>query len=105
MFSQHLLVHGLDESWLSNVLDNNPSKENKRLYGTNLICSDHQFLQIEITPLLLYELEAIQMRQKTNTENQRSSNRYYISIVHYAYLNDAPNPSFLSLILEGIPDG
>ena len=44
VFSQYLLVHGLHESWFSNVLDNNPSKENKRLYGTNLICKSPSVL-------------------------------------------------------------
>ena len=45
IFSQYLLAFGLDEKDLVCILDNDVEKENKRLYGTNLISQSPKILK------------------------------------------------------------
>ena len=45
IFSQYLLAFGLDEKDLVCILDNDVEKENKRLYGTNLISHSPKILK------------------------------------------------------------
>jgi hypothetical protein len=45
IFSQYLLQFGLDSSKIVNILDNDPNKQEKRLYGTNLIVKSPEGLK------------------------------------------------------------
>jgi hypothetical protein len=45
IFSQYLLQFGLDSSKIVNILDNDPNKQEKRLYGTNLIVKSPEVLK------------------------------------------------------------
>jgi hypothetical protein len=45
IFSQYLLQFGLDSSKIVNILDNDPNKQEKRLYGTNLMVKSPEVLK------------------------------------------------------------
>ena len=45
IFSQYLLQFGLDSSKIINILDNDPNKQEKRLYGTDLIVKSPEALK------------------------------------------------------------
>jgi len=45
IFSQFLFAFGLKSKKIRNILDNSPLKQNKRLYGTNLIVKSPQILK------------------------------------------------------------
>ncbi|MDY5557793.1 hypothetical protein [Helicobacter sp.] len=45
LFSQYLLYNGLQGANIKNILDNNPNKQGKRLYGTNCIVQSPKILQ------------------------------------------------------------
>lgn len=45
IFSQYLLQFGLDSSKIVNILDNDPNKQEKRLYGTDLIVKSPEALK------------------------------------------------------------
>ena len=45
IFSQYLLQFGLDATRIVNILDNDPNKQGKRLYGTSLIVKSPEVLK------------------------------------------------------------
>lgn len=45
VFAQYLIAFGLDTAKIVSLLDNDPRKQNKRLYGTNLMVSSPKVLQ------------------------------------------------------------
>ena len=53
LFTQFLISFGLDEELFDNVLDNNPTKENKRLYGSNLISMKPNIIKKDKKPLVV----------------------------------------------------
>lgn len=53
IFSQYLLFKGLDSSKIEAILDNNKTKQNKRLYGTNLFVKSPQILKSENSLVIL----------------------------------------------------
>lgn len=53
IFSQTLLNLGIDEKQVINILDNDPKKENKRLYGTDLIVKSPSCLAGIISPVII----------------------------------------------------
>lgn len=53
IFSQTLLNLGIDQTQIINILDNDPDKQNKRLYGTNLIVQSPTCLADIISPIII----------------------------------------------------
>ena len=53
IFSQTLLNFGIDHKKIEYILDNDKTKENKRLYGTNLKVKSPQILKKEEAPLVI----------------------------------------------------
>jgi 2-polyprenyl-3-methyl-5-hydroxy-6-metoxy-1,4-benzoquinol methylase len=51
--SQFLLCLGLDENLITCLLDNDPKKQNRRLYGTNLLVQSPEILANYESPLLV----------------------------------------------------
>jgi hypothetical protein len=45
IFSQHLIAFGLDTKRIVSLLDNDPNKQGKRLYGTNLMVQSPKALR------------------------------------------------------------
>jgi hypothetical protein len=48
-----LLCLGLDENLITCLLDNDPKKQNRRLYGTNLLVQSPEILANYESPLLV----------------------------------------------------
>jgi hypothetical protein len=53
IFSQTLLNFGLDENLVVSILDNDPSKQNKRLYGTKLFINSPEVLKNIPSPVVI----------------------------------------------------
>lgn len=53
LFGQYLIYQGLNTEKIINVLDNNPNKQEKRLYGTNFIVKSPQILKGQNNALLI----------------------------------------------------
>ena len=53
IFTQYLLAFGLDQNMFTNVLDNDPSKQNNRLYGTSLLVNSPQILKDIKNPVVV----------------------------------------------------
>jgi len=53
VFSQYLIAFGLDTSFIKCLLDNDPNKHDKRLYGTSLIVNSPKILKDEINPIVI----------------------------------------------------
>jgi len=53
IFSQTLLTMGIDHKKIEYILDNDKTKQNKRLYGTNLKVKSPQILKKEESPLII----------------------------------------------------
>jgi len=53
VFSQTLISYGLKTNFIKNILDNDPKKFNKRLYGTNLFVKSPQVLKDEVNPIVI----------------------------------------------------
>jgi hypothetical protein len=73
IFSQTLLSLGLDSSRIKCILDNNKDKQEKRLYGTNLIVKNPKILKLAKNPIVIlragsYEEEIKKSLIKHNKE-------------------------------------
>ena len=53
IFSQYLINFGLNQRRIVNILDNDKLKQNKRLYGTNLIVKSPEILKKINSPLVI----------------------------------------------------
>tara|TARA_B100001093_G_scaffold214239_1_gene205541 strand:+ start:14816 stop:15850 length:1035 start_codon:yes stop_codon:yes gene_type:complete len=53
IFTQYLLGFGLQQSMFANVLDNDPSKQKNRLYGTSLLVESPQILKNIKSPVVV----------------------------------------------------
>jgi SAM-dependent methyltransferase len=53
IFSQYLIAFGLDTSRITNILDNSPLKQNKRLYGSDLIVQSPKILSKYDEPVVI----------------------------------------------------
>jgi hypothetical protein len=53
IFSQSLLAFGLEKNLITGVLDNDPTKRGKRLYGTDLIVDSPQILASKTNPVVI----------------------------------------------------
>lgn len=53
VFAQHLIECGLDTSGIVSLLDNDPNKQGKRLYGTNLMVQSPKVLRDLLNPAVI----------------------------------------------------
>ena len=58
IFSQHLLSIGLSEKNITSILDNDITKQSKRLYGTNLPVNSPKILKNEKRPTVILKAGA-----------------------------------------------
>ena len=56
VFSQYLLSIGLEQKKIIFILDNDAKKQNKRLYGTNLIVKSPKILSKYSNPLVILKV-------------------------------------------------
>jgi hypothetical protein len=65
VFAQGLLHCGLRETSISGILDNDPIKEGKRLYGTNLFVNKPDILENLVSPVVILKASHYQEEIKT----------------------------------------
>ncbi|MFH5191288.1 SAM-dependent methyltransferase, partial [Campylobacter jejuni] len=53
LFGQYLIFQGLNTEKIINILDNNPSKQEKRLYGTKFIVKSPKILKDQDNSLVI----------------------------------------------------
>ena len=53
IFSQYLIVNGLATAKIVNILDNDPNKQGRRLYGTNLVVQSPKVLRDVTNPIVI----------------------------------------------------
>ena len=53
VFSQYLIEFGLETGKISGLLDNDPNKHGKRLYGTSLFVQSPNILREVLEPLII----------------------------------------------------
>ncbi|ECO2890168.1 SAM-dependent methyltransferase, partial [Campylobacter jejuni] len=53
LFGQYLIFQGLNTEKIINILDNNPSKQEKRLYGTKFIVKSPKILKDQDDSLVI----------------------------------------------------
>jgi len=70
IFSQNLINNGLDVSKIKFILDNDHRKQNKRLYGSNLIVKSPSILKEEESPIVILKTGVYntEIKQKILTE-------------------------------------
>ena len=66
VFAQYLVAMGLDTSRISSLLDNDPNKQGKRLYGTSLMVQSPQVLRDEIKPFVILKAGVYNEEIKTD---------------------------------------
>ncbi|MFH0712182.1 MAG: methyltransferase domain-containing protein [archaeon] len=68
LIAHPLFAYGLDEKIFKGVLDNSPPKQNKRLYGTNLICRKPEDIITKDRNNLRIFLNAVQFNQEISEQ-------------------------------------
>ena len=73
LFSQYLLYHGLHSLKIEAILDNNPNKQNKRLYGTKLYVYSPQILANTDNALVILNAGAYnnEIKESLNAMNNK----------------------------------
>lgn len=73
IFSQTLLNFGLDEESIVSILDNDPKKQSKRLYGTKLFINSPEVLRDIISPVVILRAGVYSEEIKSQLLNINSS--------------------------------
>ena len=66
VFAQYLIAFGLDTSRICNLLDNDPKKQGRRLYGTNLIVQSPEVLRSVENPIVILKAGVYNQEIKDN---------------------------------------
>lgn len=77
IFSQMFIKMGLDENKIISILDNNPEKQGKRLYGTKLLVNSPQVLQDINSPIVIVRAGAYTKEIVSGIININSSVIFY----------------------------
>ena len=78
IFSQYLLEFGLNKSKIISILDNDPNKQNKFLYGTNLKIKSPQILKNFKNPVVLLKAGAYDKEIKKDILKNINKNTIFI---------------------------
>lgn len=74
IFSQFLIINGLNTSRIRNILDNDSNKHNKRLYGTSLKVLSPKILASLKTPTVILKAGIYNSEIKTDIKNNINNN-------------------------------
>lgn len=77
IFSQYLIASGLNQKSIKNILDNDPNKANKRLYGTILEVKNPSLLRSENKPVVILKAGVY------NSEIQKQLDTINPDIIYY----------------------
>ena len=78
IFSQYLIAFGLDTSRITNILDNSPLKQNKRLYGSDLIVQSPKILSKYDEPVVILKAGLYNEEIKNDILTNINSNVIFI---------------------------
>jgi hypothetical protein len=78
IFTQYLLAFGLEESFFANVLDNDPAKQNNRLYGTSLNVKSPKILKDIKSPVVVLKAAMYTEEIKNDILNNINPNTRFI---------------------------
>jgi SAM-dependent methyltransferase len=78
IFSQYLISFGLNTSRITNILDNSPLKQEKRLYGTDLIVKSPKILSKYTNPVIILKAGLYNEEIKADILNNINSNVTFI---------------------------
>jgi len=78
IFSQYLISFGLDTENIKYILDNDSTKQNKRLYGTNLTCKSPKILKGEKEAIVILRAAGYNDEIKNDILNNINPNIIFI---------------------------
>ncbi|MDB9800316.1 class I SAM-dependent methyltransferase [Alphaproteobacteria bacterium] len=78
VFSQYLIAFGLNTDQIVSVLDNDPKKQEKRLYGTDLKVESPQVLSSQISPIVIIKAGVYDQEIKDDILGNINQNVYFI---------------------------
>jgi len=78
IFSQYLIAFGLNTSRITNILDNSPLKQEKRLYGSNLIVKSPKILSRYNNPVVILKAGLYNEEIKNDILTNINSNTIFI---------------------------
>jgi SAM-dependent methyltransferase len=78
IFSQYLIAFGLNTSRIKFILDNSPLKQEKRLYGTDLIVKSPKVLSEYTNPIVILKAGLYNEEIKNDILNNINSNTTFI---------------------------
>ncbi len=78
IFTQYLLAFGLNDSKIISLLDNDANKQNKRLYGTNMLIQSPEVLRDINNPIVILKAGIYNEEIKQDILNKINSNTIFI---------------------------
>lgn len=78
VFAQYLIQSGLDTSRIEGLLDNDPNKQGKRLYGTDLMVSSPKVLAALTSPLVILKAGVYNQEIKDDILNNINASTIFI---------------------------
>lgn len=78
IFSQYLITNGLKVKKIKSILDNDPLKKKKRLYGTSLIVDDPLIIKNEDAPVVILKAGVYTEEIKTQIINDINKNCIFL---------------------------
>lgn len=78
VFAQYLLAFGLDSSKIICLLDNDPKKQGRRLYGTNLMVKSPKVVRNDINPVIILKAGVYNDEIKKNILEETNSGAIFI---------------------------
>ena len=78
IFSQYLISFGLDTEKIKYILDNDSTKQDRRLYGTSLICKSPKLLEEEKEAIVILRAAGYNEEIKNDILNNINSNITFI---------------------------
>jgi hypothetical protein len=69
VFAQYLIAFGLDTTRIVSLLDNDPKKQSKRLYGTGLLVLSPQILRDVANPFVILKAGVYNQEIKSDILN------------------------------------
>jgi hypothetical protein len=78
IFAQYLIAFGLDTSCIVSLLDNDPKKHGKRLYGTNLMVNSPKVLAELENPVVILKAGVYNQEIKADILNNINDSVVYL---------------------------
>jgi hypothetical protein len=77
IFSQYLIMFGLDTKRINSILDNDQAKQDRRLYGTSLLVHSPKILKNETSPIVILKAGVFNEEIKNDILNKINANTIF----------------------------